>query len=113
MKISVTCTNPRYARGEYSFATFQELYEWLLKLKGLSKGAPGVILFQVAKTSRGGANTARNRFEINSDWRGNYFAVRELAFNSGILKMRMGGDSLSRDHEIAQKFAQELDRSVA
>ena len=111
MEIKVKCKRPRYASGEFNFSKFEELFYWLVRIKGLSKGAIGVILYGIAKSGYYKSATARGFIDIECDFK-DYFLAQDLGYKVGLLKTRNLGESISKDRALALQFARELDNRL-
>jgi len=110
MEIRVKCHAPKNVSGEYRFGKFEELFHWLIQIKGLSKSRIAKILYMLAKNGKcppGG--TTRFFVEIDSDFNKDYSAINDLACKVGLLKTRKLGDSFSNNETISLQFAKELD----
>lgn len=107
--IKVRCLAPKYAKGEYQFSKFQDLFRWLSQIKGLPKGSIGAFLYGLAKDGFLNLYYRRYAFEIVSDFY-DYFLARDVAFRVGLLKAKWGSDRFSKELELASKFAEELDK---
>ncbi len=108
MEIKVKCQRPKYAAGNYEFSKFEELFHWLVGIKGLSKGAIGAILYGLAKSGYYNSATARDVINIDTDPL-DYFLVSNLGYKIGLLKSRGLGEYISKDRAVALQFAKELD----
>ena len=109
MEIKVKCQRPKYASGEYKFSKFEELFHWLIHIKG-SKMRIAKILYILAKNGKyppGG--TTRFCIEIDSDFDKDYSLINDLARKVGLLRTWRLGDSFSHDETIWLQFAKELD----
>ncbi len=109
MEIKVKCERPKYASGEYKFRKFEELFHWLINIKGLSKGAIGTIINGIAKSGYYKSATGREHIDIETDFKQDYFVISDLGYKVGLLKTRGLGEYISKDNAVALKFAKELD----
>ncbi len=109
MEIKVKCERPKYAAGNYEFSKFEELFHWLVGIKGLSKGAIGAILYGLAKSGYYKSATARDTIDIDSNFKKDYFLINALGYKVGLLKSRGLGEYISKDGAVALQFAKELD----
>ena len=112
MEIKVKCERPKYASGEYKFSKFEELFYWLIGIKGLSKGAIGAILYGLAKSGYFKGATARYIIDIDSNFKKDYFLISDLCYKVGLLKTRDFGEYISKDRAVALQFAKELDNLI-
>ena len=106
MEIKVKCERPKYASGEHKFSKFEELFHWLVSIKGLSKGAIGAILYGLAESGYYKSATARDIIDIDSNFKKDYFLISDLGYKVGLLKTR---GHPSKDRAVALQFAKELD----
>ena len=107
----IICTKPRYARGDFRFSKFEELYWWLIQIKGLAKGTPGRWLYALAKSGRSGGSSARQEIKIQSDWH-DYYLARDAAKKTDLLKTRWD-DVYNTSNDAALSFARRLDSIFA
>lgn len=108
MEIKVKCERPKYASGEHKFSKFEELFHWLVSIKGLSKGAIGATLYGLAKSGYYRSATARDVINIDTDPL-DYIVISDLGYKVGLLKTRDFGEYISKDRAVALQFARELD----
>jgi len=111
LKINVICDRPKYAKGDYSFTGFKELYQWLTSIRSVAKADPSYFLFSLAKSGVYVTATARQGFEIGSDFH-DYHLAREVGFETGLLRKRGFGDKINPGRETALRFAEEIDRRI-
>jgi len=111
MKIRVNCASPKYVKGDYEFAKFEELFYWLTGIKSLSKGVIGAILFGIVKRGYHKRATARHFIDIECDLK-DYFLAQDLGYKVGLLKTRNLGQHISKDSSVALQFARELDNCL-
>ena len=67
MKIKIQCKRPKYVSGEYTFSSYEELYNWLLYIKGLAQGGVGAIIYGLADSGYYCSSTARLVIDISID----------------------------------------------
>ncbi len=114
MRVKVRCLAPKYARGEYEFHGFEEVFNWLVKIRGLLRGDVGSHLYMLAKDGRvGRALTTRYDMEIQSNFY-DYFLASEVARRVGLLSRKMGTleDVINPNLNVALSFAKALDEEV-
>lgn len=106
MEIKLKCERPKYASGEYKFSKFEELFHWLIGIKGLSKGAIGAIIYGIAKSGYYKSAMHGDCMDIETDFKQDYFVISDLGYKVGLLKTR---GVISKDRAVALQFAKELD----
>ena len=106
----IICTKPKYARGDFRFSRFEELYWWLIQIKGLAKGTPGRWLYALAKSGRSGLSSGRADIQIESDWH-DYFLARDAAKKTAMLKTGWD-DVYNASNDAALSFARHLDGTL-
>ena len=106
----IICTKPKYASGNYQFSKFEDLYWWLITIKGLAKGTPGRWLYHLAKNGRSGTSSARADIAIQSDWH-DYFLARDAAKKTTLLKTHWD-DVYNASNDAALSFVRHLDSTL-
>jgi len=104
LKIKVNCIAPKYVRGDYEFHTFEELYNFLFRIKGLAKKYLSTWLYAVAKDGSISMHSARCVIEIKSDFH-DYDLANKVAQKVGRFK-----DPENRN--LALIFAKTLDKEI-
>ena len=109
MRISVKCKSPKYVKGNYDYAKLEDVFNFLLRIKGFPKGYVGHWLLNIAKDGRiDGVYTARYGLSIESDFH-NYALAQKIAKESGLL---LSFDSVSSKLDTALAFAQSFDKEA-
>lgn len=112
--IKVKHSAPKYAEDKNEFLGFEELYNWLIKIKGLLRGNVSSYLFKLAKDGYvGRVVNARLDMEIESDFH-DYFLAQEIARKVGLLRHKKGflEEIISPHLNLALKFAKAFDEEM-
>ena len=110
MKVRISCKRPRYAVGEFTLSSLEEVYDWLAKIKGFASGGIGPWLLGLAKDGYLGRSiSAREDIEIQSDTH-DYLLAQDVAKETGLLGAL---DRVSGDRPVALEFARETDRRLS
>lgn len=113
-RIKARCLAPKYAKGEPEFQGFEELFNWLVKIRGLPRGNVGSFLYKLAKDGHVARSfTTRYDIEIESDFH-DYFLAGEVARKVGLLHHKRGAfeEVVSLSLDLALNFAKVFDEQV-
>lgn len=100
------CERPRYAKGSYDYTKLEDIYHFLVRIKGFPRGKIGHWLWCVAKDGIiTGVYTARYGLRIESDFH-DYQLAEKIADKTGL--MRSFG-SVSPRLDVALSFARSFD----
>jgi len=109
LKITVECASPKYVKGNYDFARLEDVFNFLVRIKGFSRGNIGRWLLNIAKDGRiAGAYTARYGLKIESDFH-NYALAQKIAKETELVQ---SFNKVSSKPEIAMAFAKAFDREA-
>ena len=109
MKITVECEKPKYAKGNYNYTKLEDVYHFLVGIKGFPKGKIGHWLLGVAKDgSISRVHTARFTIDIKSDFH-DYQLAQRIAQKTGLIR---AFDRESPNVGVALSFAKAFDKEA-
>ncbi len=109
LRITVKCTSPKYVKGNYDFSRLEDVFNFLVRIKGFPRGYIGSWLLNIAKDGCiHGVYTARYGLEIRSDFH-NYALAQRIAEETGLLQ---SFDKVSSKPDIAISFAKTFDKEA-
>jgi hypothetical protein len=109
LKITVECRSPKYAKGNYNYAKLEDVYSFLVGIKGFPRGKIGHWLLNVAKDGIiHGVYTARYGLKIESDFH-DYQLAEKIAEETGLMQ---SFDRVSPRMDIALSFARSFDKAT-
>jgi hypothetical protein len=105
----VECKSPKYAKGNYDYTKLEDVYNFLVGIKGFPKGDIGNWLLKIAKDGRiDGVYIARYAFEVKSDFH-NYALAQKIAKETGLTRAFY---RVSPKLEKALAFAKAFDKEA-
>ena len=109
MKIIIECKSPKYVKGTYNYTKLEDVFHFLVRVKGFPRGKIGYWLLDVAKDGIiHGVYTARYGLKIESDFH-DYELAQKIANESGLMQP-LG--KVSEKIEIALSFAKSFDEEI-
>jgi DNA-directed RNA polymerase specialized sigma24 family protein len=109
LRIMVECESPKYAKGKYEFEKLEEVFKFLVKIKGFAKSTVGSWLLTIAKDGCiNGTRTARSSLKIKSDFH-DYELAQKVAEETGLIR---GFGRVSPKLDIALAFAKAFDKEA-
>jgi hypothetical protein len=109
LKITVECESPKYAKGKSNFAKLEDVYEFLVRIRGFPRGNIGSFLLTIAKDGCiHGAYTARYGLKITSDFH-DYALAQKVATETGLSR---AFGRISPRLDIALSFAKAFDKEA-
>ncbi len=110
MKITVECEKPKYAKGKYDFETLENVFKFLVGIKGFPRGNIGSFLLTIAKDGCiHGVYTARYALKITSDFH-DYALAQKVATETRLVG---AFDRVSPKLDIALVFAKSFDKEAS
>jgi hypothetical protein len=107
LRIKIECSSPKYVKGNYEYRKLEEVFNFLVKIKGFPKGYVGHWLLNVAKDGViHGVYTARYGLKIESDFH-DYALAQKVAKESELLH---SFDKVSPKLDVALAFARSFDK---
>jgi hypothetical protein len=109
LKITVDCKSPKYAKGSYNYTKLEDVYSFLVRIKGFPRGKIGHWLWVVAKDGIiHGVYTARYGLKIESDFH-DYQLAEKIAEETKLLQ---AFDRVSPRLDVALSFARSFDKAT-
>ena len=109
MKIVVECKSPKYVKGNYNYTKLEDLFHFLVRIKGFPRGKIGHWLLNVAKDGViHGVYTARYGLKIESDFHG-YELAQRIARETELIQPF---DKVSPKLDVALSFAKSFDEEA-
>jgi hypothetical protein len=109
LKITIECEKPKYVKDTYHYQGLEDVYKFLLSIRGFPKGLIGHWLLNIAKEGFiTPVRTARYDIGIDSDFH-NYAFAEKMAKEVGLV---YSFDIVSPKLEKALAFAQAFDEEV-
>lgn len=107
LTIHAKIDTPSSRREEVQLNGLEQLYHWLVNLRGLGKAIIPSILYAMAKDDDWGQAM---RLSFTVEWQGcaNYELAREIAREVGLL----GYSNVKKDLILALRFAQAYDETI-
>jgi len=110
LKITVECEKPKYAKGKYDFETLENVFKFLVGIKGFPRGNIGSFLLTIAKDGCiHGVYTARYALKITSDFH-DYALAQKVATETRLVG---AFDRVSPKLDIALVFAKSFDKEAS
>lgn len=110
LRIIVNCDKPKYAKGKYEFEKLEDVYKFLVKIKGFAKPTIGSWLLTIAKDGCiNRVSTARLSIEIKSDFH-DYQLAQKIARGT---KLVGAFDRVSPKLDVALSFAKAFDKEAS
>jgi hypothetical protein len=102
----VECKSPKYVEGNYNYTKLEDVYNFLVRIKGFPRGKIGHWLLVVAKDGIiEGVYTARYGLRIVSDFH-NYQLAQRIAEETRLIQ---AFDKVSPKMDVALSFARSFD----
>jgi hypothetical protein len=109
LNISIECKSPKYAKGTYNYTKLEDVFNFLVSIRGFPRGKIGHWLLNVAKDGIiHGVYTARYGLKIESDFH-DYELAQKIAEETGLTQPF---DRVSPNMDVALSFAESFDRKV-
>lgn len=110
MKITVECESPKYAKGKFEFETLEDVYKFLVKIKGFTKVKVGTWLLILAKDGYiSKTHTARWVIGMESNFH-DYQLAQKVARETGLVR---AFDKISPKLDLALAFAKAFDKEAS